>query len=108
MMYLNDQNVYTTLGGDAKVRFSLGGYPLTIDASKLVLPADLNTEYDKDLFKFSFSGGDDVGTLPRQFRQATLLLVGHYDSQREAEYIGGLTSEVKEGVHRLMSTVKLY
>jgi len=34
--------------------------------------------------------------------------VGHYDSQREAEYIGGLTSEVKEGVHRLMSTVKLY
>ena len=108
IMYLNDQMVYTTLGNDAKVRFNLGGYPLTVDMTKAELPADLNADYDTDLFKLSFVGGDSVGQLPKQFRQAMLLLVGHYDSQREAEYIGGLTSEVKEGVHRLMSTVKLY
>ena len=53
-------------------------------------------------------GGDNVKDLPRQYRQAMLLLVGHYDSQREAEYVGGLTTEIKEGVQRLLATVKVY
>jgi rod shape determining protein RodA len=60
------------------------------------------------VYRITLAGGDNVKDLPRQYRQAMLLLVGHYDSQREAEYIGGLTTEIKEGVQRLLATVKVY
>jgi len=82
-------------------------YPVEIDWTKLDTPSDIHSR-DKQVYRIVLTGGDNVKDLPKQFRQAMLLLVGHYDSQREAEYIGGLTSEVKEGVHRLMATVKQY
>lgn len=82
-------------------------YPVEIDWTEMDTPSDIHSR-DKQVYRIVLTGGDNVKDLPRQFRQAMLLLVGHYDSQREAEYIGGLTSEVKEGVHRLMATVKQY
>lgn len=53
-------------------------------------------------------GGQDARELPPQFRQAVLLLVGHYDMNREAEYTGGISTELKEGVRRIVSSLMLY
>lgn len=53
-------------------------------------------------------GGIELTTAPRAYRQAMLLLVGHYDTQREAEYVGGITSEIKEGVQRLLQSQMSY
>ena len=82
-------------------------YPIEIDYMDLGQPIDIH-DRDKQVYRITLSGGDNVKDLPRQYRQAMLLLVGHYDSQREAEYIGGLTTEIKEGVQRLLATVKVY
>lgn len=82
-------------------------YPIEIDWTSVNAPADIHAR-DKQVYKIVLSGGDNVKDLPRQYRQAMLLLVGHYDSQREAEYVGGLTTEIKEGVQRLLATVKVY
>ena len=105
--YLNDQGTYTALDdSNAKVRNT--GYPLQLDFTELEAPSDINTDQKYDLYKVELTGGDNVKDLPRQYRQAMLLLVAHYDSQREAEYVGGLTTEVKEGAQRLINTVKVY
>jgi hypothetical protein len=82
-------------------------YPIEIDWTGISAPADIHAR-EKQVYKIVLSGGDNVKDLPRQYRQAMLLLVGHYDSQREAEYVGGLTTEIKEGVQRLLATVKVY
>lgn len=82
-------------------------YPIEIDWTKVEQPSDIHVR-EKQVYRITLSGGDNVKDLPRQYRQAMLLLVGHYDSQREAEYIGGLTTEIKEGVQRLLATVKVY
>lgn len=91
---------------DARVRNT--GYPIQIDFTDLEEPADIATDFDYDVYRVVLTGGDNVKDLPRQFRQAMLLLVGHYDVHRETEFIGGLTTELKEGVKRLVSTVKVY
>ena len=90
------------------IEFRLDSYPPQIDMTNFQAPEDLYDKRDYDLYRFTLTGGDNVKDLPRQYRQAMLLLVGHYDSQREAEYIGGLTTEIKEGVQRLLATVKVY
>jgi hypothetical protein len=36
------------------------------------------------------------------------MLVAHYDAHREAEYVGGITTEIKEGVQRLLGSVRRY
>lgn len=59
-------------------------------------------------FTVKLEGGVELTTAPRAYRQAMLLLVGHYDTQREAEYIGGITSEIKEGVQRLLQSQMSY
>ena len=105
--YLNTAGSYVDLI-DNKARVRNTGYPLQVDFRDIEIPADINEDQDYDLYKIVLSGGDNVKDLPRQYRQAMLLLVGHYDSQREAEYIGGITTEIKEGVQRLLATVKVY
>ncbi len=111
-LYYNDQGVWAELPTTGTqfddIEFRLDSYPPQIDMTNFTPPADLYTKRDYDLYKFVFTGGDNVRDLPRQYRQAMLLLVGHYDSQREAEYVGGLTTEIKEGVQRLLATVKVY
>jgi hypothetical protein len=82
------------------------GYPIQVDLQNASLPADRESEYDYDLIRLVLLGGDNVKDLPKQYTQAALLLVGHYDTQREAEFLGGITTEVKEGVARLISSVR--
>lgn len=67
-----------------------------------------DSEFVKGYVKLEMTAGKDLASLPRQYKQAALLLVGHYYNQREAENIGGIVMEVKEGVHRLMQSVRQF
>ena len=70
--------------------------------------ASTDTEYTKGYLKIEFDAGTALASLPKQYKQAALLLVGHYYNMREAEAIGGITMELKEGVQRLMASARLY
>lgn len=72
------------------------------------LVADTATEYKKGYVKVSFTAGVALSSAPLQYKQAALLLVGHYYNMREAEAIGGITMELKEGVQRLMASARQY
>lgn len=107
-----DETVEFVEGADGGSDFDLTNvytdvYPIELDYTEMGEPGDIHAR-DKQVYKVTLQGGDNVKDLPRQYRQAMLLLVGHYDSQREAEYVGGLTTEIKEGVQRLLATVKVY
>mgnify|MGYP003111574789 CR=1 FL=1 len=82
-------------------------YPARFDFSEL---CNL-VEYDEDMdnpFRMELMCGTSYNTLPKQYTQAALLLIGHYYNMREAENIGGITSEVKEGVRRLVASVRQF
>lgn len=81
-------------------------YPYSIRLGDM--PSDLNSDVDSNLFKITMTGGDLISSLPSQYKQAVLLLGGHYFLNREAEYIGGVTNEIKEGVRRLLQSVRRY
>jgi hypothetical protein len=72
------------------------------------LVSDTATEYKKGYVKVSFNAGVALSSAPLQYKQAALLLVGHYYNMREAEAIGGITMELKEGVQRLMASARQY
>lgn len=105
--YLDESGSYVTFA-DSKAKVRNTGYPIQIDFTKATEPSDLNEDQDYDLYKVVLSGGENVKDLPKQFTQAALMLIGHYDSHREAEFFGGITTEVKEGVQRLLGSVKRY
>jgi len=82
-------------------------YPARFDFSAL---CDL-VEYDRDMdhpFVMHVVCGTSMNSLPHQYVQAALLLIGHYYNMREAEVVGGITNEVKEGVRRLVASVRQY
>jgi len=116
LLYLHEDGQWVSMAGGSgsegvddytKAYVMTETYPITIDWTKVGVPSDIHPR-GRNVFQITFNGGDNVKDLPRQYRQAMLLLVGHYDSQREAEYVGGLTTEIKEGVQRLLATVKVY
>ena len=116
LLYLHEDGQWVSMaggGGSAgvddytKAYVMTDTYPIAIDWTEVGIPSDIHPR-GKDVFQITFNGGDNVKDLPRQFRQAMLLLVGHYDTHREAEFIGGLTTELKEGVKRLINSVKVY
>jgi hypothetical protein len=80
-------------------------YPAQFDLSELCNLVDCD---DGTMFRIRMSCGTDWSGLPMQYTQAALLLIGHYYNMREAEAIGGVTAEVKEGVHRLIASVRQY
>lgn len=80
-------------------------YPAQFDFSKLCDLIDCDTD---TLVRMSVSCGTDWADLPMQYTQAALLLIGHYYNMREAEVVGGISTEVKEGVRRLVSSVRQY
>ncbi len=83
-------------------------YPMYLDIKKLAtLPTDAS-KYNEDYVRLVVDAGTAYSALPMQYVQAALLLVGHYYNMREAENIGGITTEVKEGVHRLIQSVRQY
>ena len=102
--YLNDQGAYAAL--DASEYTENLAYPCSLDLTD-AYPADLSSDTD-NLFKVTISCGAALSTLPRQYVQAALLLVGHYYNQREAEVIGQITSELKEGVRRLVMSARQF
>jgi len=105
--YLDTSGDYVAYVDD-KTRVRNTGYPLQVDFTGTEPPVDLNEDQDYDLYKITLEGGENVKDLPKQFTQAALMLIGHYDSHREAEFFGGITTEVKEGVQRLLGSVKRY
>lgn len=80
-------------------------YPAQFDFSELCELVDSDTD---TMFRVTMPCGTDYANLPMQYTQAALLLIGHYYNMREAEAVGGITTEVKEGVHRLVSSVRQY
>lgn len=105
--YLNTSGNYVAYT-DAKAKVRNTGYPVQVDLTKSEAPQDLNEDQDYDLYKIVLTGGENVKDLPKQFTQAALMLVAHYDAHREAEYVGGITTEIKEGVQRLLASVRRY
>jgi len=69
---------------------------------------DNGTDYNRDFWKLHLTAGTPFESLPKQYKQAALLLVGHYYNMREAENIGGITTELKEGVRRLIQSVRQF
>jgi len=84
-------------------------YPCYMDLReyKSAIGEDCST-HEEDFARAYITAGTDLMAVPKQYKQAALLLVGHYYNQREAENIGGITTEVKEGVHRLLQSVRHY
>lgn len=83
-------------------------YPMVVNFKDIIEKLDEPTEFNRDFLKLTFTAGTLLPDLPRQYKQAALLLVGHYYNMREAENIGGITTEVKEGVKRLMQSVRQF
>lgn len=83
-------------------------YPALINLRNL--PGELNehSKFDEDFVELTFTAGTALASLPKQYKQAALLLVGHYYNMREAENIGGITTELKEGVRRLIQSVRQF
>lgn len=81
-------------------------YPAVIRIKKE--PSDLMKEDPEGAYMFLLSGGEAASDAPAQFKMAMFLLVSHYYTNREAEYVGGISTELKEGVKRLMNTVKRF
>lgn len=83
-------------------------YPMYLEIGKLAeLPSDAS-EYNEDYVQIVLDAGTPLPELPFQYAQAALMLTAHYYNQREAEAIGVMTTEVKEGVRRLMQSVRQY
>jgi len=96
-------------GTDFDNLIDIDTYPINIDIRKgldVKEVVDNGSDYDKHFWKMHFTAGTELDSLPRQYKQAALLLIGHYYNMREAENIGGITTEVKEGVRRLMQSVR--
>lgn len=83
-------------------------YPALINLRNLPAKIIERSEFEEDAFQLTFTAGTALGSLPAQYSQAALLLLGHYYNMREAENIGGITSELKEGVKRLIQSVRQF
>lgn len=86
-------------------------YPCYFDLSKYekaIGEDNIYTSDEADFARIYMIAGTELASLPKQYKQAALLLVGHYYNMREAENIGGITTEVKEGVHRLLQSVRQF
>ena len=102
--YLKTDNTYAAL--DAAEYVAHLAYPTTVDLTDAT-PSDINEKGD-DVFRITANCGAALSSLPKQYHQAALLLVGHYYNQREAEVIGQITTELKEGVRRLVMSARQF
>lgn len=100
-----------TNGRDFKNLVDTKSYPIYIDIRKGLDVDEVEengTDFNKHFWKLHLTAGTALDTLPAQYKQAALLLIGHYYNMREAEVIGGISVEIKEGVRRLMASVRKY
>lgn len=93
---------YTALTGSDYTASTV--YPGTVDLTD----HEPDSDRDEELYLISFTSGVSLSRAPKQYVQAALLLVGHYYNQREAEVIGQITSELKEGVRRLIMSARQF
>lgn len=103
--YKNDAGGYSTMDAEDYV-VNTETYPATFKIKNV--PDDITDDDTDATYRIWFKGGEDVSLLPKQFKIAMMLLVSHYYTNREAEYVGGITTELKEGVKRLLNTVKKF
>jgi hypothetical protein len=89
-------------------RVATDRYPMYLKIDNLLHLPDDASDYDEDYIEIVLDAGTALGDLPAQYSQAALLLLGHYYNMREAENIGGITSELKEGVKRLIQSVRQF
>ena len=84
-------------------------YPCYVDLSNYVKAIGTEaSDHEEDFARMHMVAGTDLMAVPKQYKQAALLLIGHYYNQREAENPGGITMEIKEGVHRLLQSVRRF
>lgn len=84
-------------------------YPCYVDLSNYVKAIGTDaSDHEEDFARMHMIAGTDLMAVPKQYKQAALLLIGHYYNQREAENPGGITMEIKEGVHRLLQSVRRF
>ena len=98
-------------GFDFDNHIDTDAYPIHLDLSNGLSHDQVSsngTDYNTNFWKMTLVAGLPLASLPAQYKQAALLLIGHYYNMREAEAIGGITMELKEGVQRLMSSARLY
>ena len=81
------------------------GFWMDLSSEFIATIEDNAMETKGPIFKIKYQVGESATSVKRQFKQAALLLIGHYDAQREAEYFGGISTEVKEGVNRILRTL---
>lgn len=103
--YKNDQGGYTLMD-PADYIFDGECYPAVIEIKNE--PSDITEDTNDAVYRVWLKGGESASALPKQFRLAMMLLVSHYYTNREAEYVGGITTELKEGVKRLLNTVRKF
>jgi len=93
---------------DLDYLYSYDRYPVLINVGDLIGKTTDHSDFNTDFVQLTFTAGTALSALPKQYKQAALLLVGHYYNMREAENIGGVTTELKEGVRRLIQSVRQF
>lgn len=106
VQYYKDDNTYADVPAE-NYRLRSDVYPALLEFVDFN-PSDINSDSDKETYKISFSGGEALSGMPKQFGQAVLLLTGHFYNQRESEVIGQVTTEVKMGVERLLNSMRKF
>ncbi len=106
VQYYKQDNTYADVP-TANYRLRSDVYPALLEFVDFH-PSNLNMDTTKEVYKISFTGGEALSALPKQFGQAVLLLTGHLYNQRESEVIGQVTTEIKMGVDRLLNSMEKF
>lgn len=102
------ETILEYLAETMKLRVYRGAHEWIFDTEDFSKGDLVDSPIDQWAVEIVLKGGQDARELSPRFRQAVLLLVGHYDMNREAEYTGGISTELKEGVRRLVSSMIRY
>jgi hypothetical protein len=103
--YLNKSGSYVDVPA-ANYRTQSDVYPCLLEFIDWN-PSDIS-EQDKYIYKITFTAGEALSDVPRAFKQAVLLLVGHFYNQREGEIIGAISGEIKFGIERLLDSIRKF
>lgn len=104
--YLNTSDEYVSLTEDTHYKIHKRKYPVGIELLPLDTPIEDESDEEYGHYRITLPFGEF--TYPPRFKQAFLLLTGHFYNQREAEVIGAITTEVKMGVDRLIGSLRNY
>jgi hypothetical protein len=106
VQYLNNQGEYVDLEEGVDYILYDRKYPASIKLLELETPIEDGDPDGYSYYRIVLLFGEE--RYPARFKQAYLLLTGHFYNQREAEVIGAITTEVKMGVDRLIGSLRNY